>query len=226
MATAGPGDDTVGRRTVSHPQDRGTAGPVRRADVLHQLPRPHRHLVRGPQRHERGPRPDRRAVRPGVGHLLHRLHRAGDPEQHRAAQVRRPQVAGPHHGVLGPRVAGVHLRPERRGPLLPPRAARRRRSRLLPRRDPVPEPVGARPLPQQGAGPVLRRPAADDRHRRTAGRRADLRRRRLRPRRLALHVPVRLAARDPDRHRGLVLPDRQAGRRQMADRRREVVADR
>ncbi len=135
----------IGRRTVGHPQDRRAVGSVRRADVLHQLPRPHRDLIRRSQRHERGSRPDRGAVRPGVRRLLHRLHPAGDPQQYRAAQIRRAQMAGPHHGVVGHRVAAVHVRAERRRALRAARDPRHRRSRVLPRRDPVPVACGCPP---------------------------------------------------------------------------------
>ena len=61
----------------------------------------------------------------------------------------------------------------RRRPLHAAGPARHRRGRLLPRRDPVPEPVGARPLPQQDPGAVLPGPAADHRDRCPAGRLAD-----------------------------------------------------
>ena len=104
--------------------------------------------------------------------------------------------------------------------------ARRRRGRLLPRRDPVPEPVGAVAVPQPDPRPVLPRAAADHRDRRTAGRLADQPRRHvLRPRRLAVDVPRRRPAGDRRRCRGLVLPRRQPGQGQVADPGREGVAD-
>ena len=55
-------------------------------------------------------------------------------------------------------------------PLHPALPARCRRGRLLPRRDPLPEPVGAGRAPQQDPGAVLPGPAADHRDRCPAGR--------------------------------------------------------
>ena len=160
----------IARRQVRHPQGLAAARAVRGADVLHQLPRPHRHRVRRPQRHERGPRPERRPVRLRVRRLLHRLHPARGALQPRAAQVRRPPLALAHHGQLGHRRAAVHLGAELRAArraALPPRC---RRGRLLPRRDPVPQPLGAVAVPRPHPDALLPGPAAHDRHRRPARR--------------------------------------------------------
>ena len=106
--------------------------------------------------------------------------------------------------------AAVHLGAELSTSSRPAVPARCRRGRLLPRRDPVPEPVGSGAAPQQHPRSVLPGAAADHRDRRSAGRLADQQRRRLRPRGLAVHV---LGGRDPGdrrrRHR-LVLPAGQA----------------
>ena len=217
----------VAGREIGHSKGLTASGALRGADVLHQLPRPHRHRLRRPQRHERGPRAERRAVRLRVGRVLHRLHPARSALEPRAAQVRRAPLALAHHGELGHRRAAVHLGAELRAARHPAIPSGRRRSRLLPRRDPVPEPLGALAVPRPHPHALLLGPAAHDRHRRSPGRLADPAGRGvLRPRRLAVHVLRRRHSRDHRRRHRLVLPEGQAERRQVADPRGADLAHR
>ena len=200
------GHHTIGGRKICNQESGDPAGAVRRPDVLHQLPGPHGHLLRRPQRHEHGPGPRRGPVRLRLRRLLHRLHPARGPQQPGPAQVRRPPLAGPHHGQLGHRLPAVHLGRQRGAALHPALHPRRGRGRLLPRRHPLPEPLGSVPAPQQDPCPLLPGPAADHRHRCPAGRPPHPAARPLRPRRLARHVLRRRRPRHHRRHHRLVLP--------------------
>ena len=157
-----------------------------------------------------------------IGYIL-----LGGPQQPGPAQVRRPPLAGPHHGQLGHRLPAVHL-----GQIVEqlyilrfilgvaeagffPGAIlflslwvpSRHRSKIL--------------------GPVLPGPAADHRHRCTAGRLAH------QPGRLLFGLEgwrfMYLGVGHPGHHRRhhrLVLPGRYPGQGQVADPGRERLADR
>ena len=104
---------------------------------------------------------------------LHRLHPARSADQPGAAPVRRAPVARADHGQLGTRRPALHLGRHLRPARHPALRARRRRGRILPRRDPVPQPVGARAVPRQDRRALLPGAALHHRDRRAARRMAD-----------------------------------------------------
>ena len=208
-------DHAQGGRTA-HP---GAADPLR-----DRLPGPGQRHVRPGQARER-PRLLRRRLRLRRGRVLHRLLLLRGPEQPGAAQVRRAQVDGAHHGHLGPDL-GVHGARAGAGELLR-RAlpARHRRGRLLPRDDPLS--LVLVPEPRAGEGGRVLHVGDRDLLR---DRRADLRRhhvglrRRRRPPGLAVAVHHRG---DPGADRGglrPLLPRRRARGRDLAGAGREALA--
>ena len=106
---------------------------------------------------------------------------------------------------------------------LPPR---RRRGRLLPGRDPLPQPVGPGPVPQRDPRPLLPGPAAHDGHRRPPRRLADQPGRASSASRAGASCSSASACRPSSSasSRGSTSPT--ARRRQVAQPRREGLADR
>ncbi len=166
-------------------------------------------------------------VRPGIGHLLHRLRPGGGSVQPRPGAVRRPTLAGPHRGLVGHRRGGYRVLaqcPHAAGAAVP---ARRRRSRPVSGRRLLPEPLVPRRIP--GARRRGLHAGRPDRlgGRNAVGRLADSgRARRFRPGRLAVHDDLRRTARGAARRDLLVLAHRRPGRRPLADRRTADLAHR
>ena len=148
---------------------------------------------------------------------VHRLHRVRGPEQPRALPVRRAALDRAHHDHLGHRVGAD--RAGRRRQVLLPRAvrARRRRSRVLPRRRLLFRGVVSDPIPHPHAGLVPRRHPAVLGDRRPDLRPAPGARRRARPQGLAVAVHRRGHPGGRSRLRGAARAGGPAGRRRMAD---------